>query len=116
LPTLSDPNLTVRAVISGLDQPTSMAFIGANEFLVLEKATGRVKHVINGALAQIVLDLSVNNASERGLPRHALHPQFTAKPFSSICTGPALRCTVPPHSRSRNDLSTAPRATGSGRD
>jgi len=81
LPTLSDPNLTVRAVISGLDQPTSMAFIGANEFLVLEKASGRVKHVINGALAQIVLDLSVNNASERGLLGIALHPQFTANRF-----------------------------------
>ena len=51
LPTLTDSNLAVRAVITGLDQPTSMAFIGPNEFLVLEKATGRVKHVINGALA-----------------------------------------------------------------
>lgn len=81
LPTLTDPNLTVRAVISGLDQPTSMAFIGANEFLVLEKASGRVKHVINGALAQIVLDLAVNNASERGLLGIALHPQFTSNRF-----------------------------------
>jgi glucose/arabinose dehydrogenase len=76
LPTLTDSNLTVRAVITGLEQPTSMAFLGANEFLVLEKATGRVKHVINGALAQIVLDLAVNNASERGLLGIALHPQF----------------------------------------
>ena len=108
LPTLSDPNLTVRAVISGLDQPTSMAFIGANEFLVLEKATGRVKHVINGALAQIVLDLSVNNASERGLLGIALHPQFTANRFVYLywtCTavhGPttfqisAITCPAPP--------------------
>src|SRR5262245_16966095 len=75
LPTLTDPNLTVRSVISGLDQPTSMIFLSDNEFFVLEKATGRVKHVINGALAQIVLDLSVNNASERGLLGVTLHPQ-----------------------------------------
>src|SRR5688572_7535946 len=81
LPTLTDSNLSVRAVITGLEQPTSMAFIGANEFLVLERATGRVKHVINGALAQIVLDLAVNNASERGLLGIALHPQFTANRF-----------------------------------
>src|SRR5688572_5976778 len=81
LPTLTDPNLSVRTVITGLDQPTSMAFIGTNEFLVLEKATGRVKHVINGALAQIVLDLAVNNASERGLLGIALHPQFTSNRF-----------------------------------
>jgi aldose sugar dehydrogenase len=108
LPTLSDPNLTVRTVISGLDQPTSMAFLGANEFLVLEKATGRVKHVINGALAQIVLDLSVNNTSERGLLGIALHPQFTANRFvylywtCSAVHGPttfqisAVTCPAPP--------------------
>jgi glucose/arabinose dehydrogenase len=78
LPTLTDPNLTVRSVISGLDQPTSMIFLSDNEFFVLEKATGRVKHVINGALAQTVLDLSVNNASERGLLGITLHPQFSA--------------------------------------
>ena len=81
LPSLTDSNLSVRAVITGLEQPTSMAFTGANEFLVLERATGRVKHVINGALAQIVLDLAVNNASERGLLGIALHPQFTANRF-----------------------------------
>jgi glucose/arabinose dehydrogenase len=108
LPALVDPNLTVRAVITGLEQPTSMAFIGANEFLVLEKATGRVKHVINGALAQIVLDLAVNNASERGLLSIALHPQFTSNRFVYLywtCTavhGPstfqisATTCPAPP--------------------
>src|SRR6478736_1420732 len=81
LPTLIDPNLSVRQVIGGLDQPTSMAFIGTNEFLVLEKATGRVKHIINGALAQQVLDLAVNNSSERGLLGIALHPQFATNRF-----------------------------------
>ncbi|HYE87802.1 MAG TPA: PQQ-dependent sugar dehydrogenase [Vicinamibacterales bacterium] len=81
LPTLVDPNLIVRPVISGLEQPTSMAFIGPNEFLVLEKATGRVKHVVNGAVAQIVLDLSVNSASERGLLGIAVHPQFSSNRF-----------------------------------
>lgn len=91
LPTLTDSNLAVRAVITGLDQPTSMAFIGTNEFLVLEKATGRVKHVINGALAQIVLDLAVNNSSERGLLGIALHPQFATNRFVYLywtCTAP----------------------------
>jgi glucose/arabinose dehydrogenase len=92
LPTLTDSNLAVRTVITGLDQPTSMAFIGSNEFLLLEKATGRVKHVINGALAQIVLDLAVNNASERGLLGIALHPQFASNRFVYLywsCTAPA---------------------------
>lgn len=92
LPTLTDPNLTVRAVISDLEQPISMAFIGANEFLVLEKASGRVKHVINGALAQIVLDLAVNNSSERGLLGIALHPQFATNRFVYLY----WTCSAPP--------------------
>ena len=35
-PSLVDPNLRVRTVIENLDQPTTMAFLGANDFLVLE--------------------------------------------------------------------------------
>jgi glucose/arabinose dehydrogenase len=44
--------------------------------LVLEKATGRVQRVVNGALHSTVLDLPVNSASERGLLGIALHPRF----------------------------------------
>ena len=76
-----DDNLTVSTVISGLDQPTSMAFIGPNDFLVLEKATGKVKRIVNGALHSTPLDLAVNNASERGLLGIALHPNFAQNHF-----------------------------------
>jgi len=41
-PEVLDPKLAVRTAASGLDQPTSMAFLGANDMLVLEKATGKV--------------------------------------------------------------------------
>ena len=75
-PVMLDGNLTVSTVIACLDQPTSMAFIGPNDFLVLEKATGKVKRILNGALQGTALDLAVNNASERGLLGIALHPQF----------------------------------------
>jgi uncharacterized repeat protein (TIGR01451 family) len=80
-PSMTDPNLTVSTVISGLDQPTSMAFLGANDFLILERATGRVKRVINGVVSSTPLDLAVNNASERGLLGIALHPQFAVNHF-----------------------------------
>lgn len=80
-PTMLDDNLTVSTVISGLDQPTSMAFIGPNDFLVLEKATGKVKRIVNGALHSTPLDLAVNNASERGLLGIALHPNFSQNGF-----------------------------------
>ena len=40
-PTMVDPNLAVRTAVSGLSLPTTMAFVGPSEMLVLEKATGR---------------------------------------------------------------------------
>src|SRR6185436_20069144 len=47
-----------------------MAFLGANEMLVLEKNTGKVQHVVNGAIVGTAIDLAVNNNSELGV-RHA---------------------------------------------
>ncbi len=75
-PALVDPNLSVRTVVSGLDQPISVAFLGRNDMLVLEKATGKVQRVVNGTVQSTVLDLAVNSASERGLLGIALHPHF----------------------------------------
>jgi len=66
-PTMLDPNLGVRPVISGLITPTSLAFLGPDEFLVLEKNTGKVQHVVDTAIQNTALDLAVNNSSERGL-------------------------------------------------
>ncbi len=43
-----DTNLAVRAVTTNLTQPTRMAFIGANDILVLEKASGKVQRVVDG--------------------------------------------------------------------
>jgi glucose/arabinose dehydrogenase len=79
-PTVVDPNLGVRTVVEGLDQPTTMAFLGPNDFFVLEKATGQVKRVVNGVVESTVLDLAVNSGSERGLLGIALHPDFPATP------------------------------------
>jgi uncharacterized protein (TIGR03118 family) len=87
-PAMRDPNLKVTTVVSGLNQPTSMVFLGSNDFLVLEKATGKVQHVVGGALAPslrfvtpsgaTLQNLPVNNASERGLLGIALDPNFAA--------------------------------------
>jgi glucose/arabinose dehydrogenase len=79
-PSLVDSNLRVRAVAENLDQPTSAVFLGPNEFLVLEKATGQVKRVMNGIVLSTVLDLGVNSGSERGLLGIALHPNFPVTP------------------------------------
>src|SRR3989442_770438 len=61
-------------------EPTSMAFLGSDDILVLEKATGKVQRVVNGVILGAVLDLAVNSASERGLLGIALHPDFPTNP------------------------------------
>src|SRR5215207_3003264 len=73
-PEMTVPNLAVRTTISDLITPISMAFLGANDFLVLEKNTGKVQRVVNNAVQGTVLDLGVNFASERGLLGIALEP------------------------------------------
>jgi glucose/arabinose dehydrogenase len=77
-PTMLHPNLGVRTVVAGLTTPSTMAFIGEDDILVLEKNTGRVLRVVNGAVASTVLDLNVNFGSERGLLGVALHPDFAS--------------------------------------
>ena len=79
-PTVVDPNLVVRTVVGGLDVPVAFAFIGANDILITEKQTGRVRRVVNGVVQGTVLDLAVNNNSERGLLGIALDPQFPTDP------------------------------------
>ena len=59
-PSMLVPNLAVKTEASGLNQPTSMAFLGADRFFVLEKATGKLMLVENGAIKSTVLDLGVN--------------------------------------------------------
>lgn len=40
-PEMLVPNLAVRTTVANLTTPISMAFLGANDFLVLEKNTGQ---------------------------------------------------------------------------
>ena len=79
-PALRDPNLMVTTVVTGITQATGIAFLGPNDFLVIEKASGRVKRVTNGVVVATVLDLPVNSNSERGLLGIALHPNFPTTP------------------------------------
>jgi aldose sugar dehydrogenase len=81
-PAILHPRLGVRTLVSGLVTPTSIAFLGTDDLLVLEKNTGRVLRVVDGTVPRDpVLDLAVNFASERGLLGVALHPDFPATPY-----------------------------------
>ena len=66
--TLFDPTLKIELVTSGLDFPTTMAFLGPDDFLILEKNTGNVKRVVNGTLIEKpLLHVNTNKKDERGL-------------------------------------------------
>ena len=64
---INDPKLKAELVISGLEFPTSMAFIDQDDFLILEKKTGLVKRVTDGKISEPLLQLNVSGKDERGL-------------------------------------------------
>ena len=65
---IRQPDLRVEAVAKGLSFPTTMAFLGPNDILVLEKNNGTVQRILNGImLADPVLDVKVANKYERGM-------------------------------------------------
>jgi aldose sugar dehydrogenase len=64
---INDPKLKAELVVSGLDFPTSMAFIDKDDFLILEKETGLIKRVINGKITEPLLQINVSGKDERGL-------------------------------------------------
>lgn len=65
---LKAPNLKVELVAQGLRSPTSMAFLGPNDILVLEKETGTVQRITNGKmLPQPLLQVPVSTTNERGM-------------------------------------------------
>ena len=63
-----DPNLKVE-LVSQVSQPsTSMAFLGPNDILVLEKETGTVQRITDGKmLPQPLLQVPVSPTNERGM-------------------------------------------------
>jgi glucose/arabinose dehydrogenase len=81
-PTINDPTLRVELVFKGLKKPTTMAFLGPNDILVLEKNEGTVKRIVNGTmLPQPVLDVNVANEMERGMLGIAVAPKHENKPI-----------------------------------
>ena len=65
---VDDPLLTVQKYAEGLRRPTSMAFLGENDLLVLEKDHGTLRRIVNGTLLpEPLLDVNVGNLNERGM-------------------------------------------------
>ena len=67
-PTVRDPDLKIETVTKGLVFPTTMAFVGPDDILVLEKNKGTVQRIVNGQmLAAPLLQVNVSSEVERGM-------------------------------------------------
>ena len=83
-PQLADSHLKVEEVASGLDTPTTMAFLGPNDILVLEKDKGTVQRVVNGKiLGEPLLDVNVANSVERCMCGIAISKHDSKTPMFS---------------------------------
>jgi aldose sugar dehydrogenase len=68
IPSVNDNNLKVEPVIAGFDEPVSIAFLGPNDMLVVEKNTGIVHRVVNSQLMkEPLLDVNVFSSGESGM-------------------------------------------------
>jgi glucose/arabinose dehydrogenase len=72
---INDSNLKAEVVFKGIEFPTSMAFLGPDDILVLEKNNGTVRRIVNGVmLPEPLLDVNVANKNERGMLGIAVAP------------------------------------------
>ena len=92
--TVTDANLTVTPVLplGALSQPTSMAFVGPDDFLVLEKATGRVRRVVERRAPEHRSARRVGEFEQRTRPaRHRRQHRDAARGLSVLHRGPHRR-------------------------
>jgi glucose/arabinose dehydrogenase len=67
-PIIDDSGLRAEVVVEGLKSPTSMAFLGPDDVLVLEKDNGNVRRIVDGEiLDEPLLDVEVANQYHRGM-------------------------------------------------
>jgi aldose sugar dehydrogenase len=67
-PAVINPNLKIETVTTGLVFPTTMAFVGPDDMLVLEKNKGTVQRIVNGQmLDRPLLQVNVSSEVERGM-------------------------------------------------
>jgi glucose/arabinose dehydrogenase len=67
-PVIDDPNLKTEVVFRGDKFPSTMAFLGPNDILLLQKDSGTVERIVNGnKLSNPLLHLNVSAEAERGM-------------------------------------------------
>ena len=65
---INDSDLIGETVMSGLDAPTAMTFLGLEDMLVIEKNTGKVQRILDGEiLEEPLLDVNVERRIGKGI-------------------------------------------------
>ena len=88
MPSVRDPNLRVEEVVQGLELPTTMAFLDADDMLVLEKDKGTAQRIVDGQImSEPAIDVNVATEVERcmcgiAVSKHNGDPQFVFLYFS----------------------------------
>jgi aldose sugar dehydrogenase len=83
MPTITgDKNLKVETVFQGIRFPTTMAFLGPNDILVLEKEKGTVRRIVDGKmLPEPLLHVNVSSQFERGMLGIAVAKNMTGHTY-----------------------------------
>jgi aldose sugar dehydrogenase len=66
-PSLTDRDLRVELVARDFDFPTSIEFLGKDDFLLLEKNTGDIYRILDGNVTGPLIHIDVSQKDERGL-------------------------------------------------
>jgi aldose sugar dehydrogenase len=79
---INAPNLKIEEVARGLKFPTTMAFVGPDDILVLEKENGTVRRIINGnLLPEPVLRVNIATSHETCMCGIAIKEATSGRPY-----------------------------------
>ena len=86
-----DKDIAFEPIFEGVDFPTSMAFLGPDDILILEKSKGTVKRFVNGSLIEDpLLDVNVAFRGERGMLGIAIAKNYPGGDASIVANNDAL--------------------------
>src|SRR5687768_3845857 len=66
-PMTVDDYLTVEKIFTGSFKPSTMAFLGPDDILILDRDEGKIYRVTDGTLSEPLLDVKVSTDGYRGL-------------------------------------------------
>src|SRR5688500_13042363 len=66
-PTITNTHFRIERIFSANFEPSSMAFVGQDDILVLDRDVGKVYRVTHGIKSPPILDVNVGTAGYRGL-------------------------------------------------